>query len=80
MGDDVKVDVCKLLGVPFETPDDFNYRKAGKVDSLGVIRLVLTLEQRYQITISDADIVADGFCTIGGVVQTVLGKGPKIVF
>lgn len=74
MDNAVKEYVCHAIGVPFDTPDDFNYRKAGKVDSLGVVRLVLTLESHYCIVFSEKEISRDDFSTVGGLASIIEGK------
>lgn len=72
MGIDVKAAVCLAIGVPFDTPDDYNYRKSGKVDSLGTVRLILTLESKFMIVFSDEDVLRQPeFNTIGGLVAAI---------
>jgi acyl carrier protein len=74
MDNDVKEYVCRVIGVPFDTPDDYDYRKSGNVDSLGLVRVVLTLEAKFCLMFSDEDVSRPEFNTAGGLVKIVEGK------
>jgi acyl carrier protein len=47
-----------------EITDDLDVLHSGVVDSLGVLRLMAWLDQRYDIALSNADISLDDFRTI----------------
>jgi acyl carrier protein len=74
MGDDVKEFVCHAIGIPFDTPDDFNYRKSGAVDSLGMVRLILSIEARFGFVFTDEDVALPEFNTVGGLMDVIGGK------
>jgi len=73
MDNDVREFVCKTIGIPFNTPDDFNYRKSGAVDSLGMVRLILSIEARFGFVFTDEDVARPEFNTVGGLVE-IIGK------
>jgi len=68
---ELKEYVCQQIGCVQNTPDDENYRKHGWVDSLGLVRLVLTLESKYGIVFTDGDVSDTAFNTIGGLVSII---------
>jgi len=72
--DDVRVLVCRAIGIPFDTPDDFNYRKSGAVDSLGMVRLILSIEARFGFVFTDDDVVRPEFNTLGGLARIIEEK------
>jgi acyl carrier protein len=49
----------------------FNFLDSGHVDSMGVMQLVVAIEERFDIELSDAEIMADDFRTIGGLCATI---------
>lgn len=71
MDNDVKAEVCSALGITIDAPSDFNYRKSGTVDSLGTVRLILSLEERFGITFTDDDVRQPEFSTVGGLVAAI---------
>jgi acyl carrier protein len=74
MGNSVKEFVCRQIGVALATPDEFNYRKTGTVDSLGLVRLILSIEAKFQIMFTDEDVSKPEFNTVGGLVNVIKGK------
>lgn len=52
----------------------FNYRKDGNVDSLNLIRFILSVEKLYSITFTQAEIESDEFNTIGSLAHIIQGK------
>jgi acyl carrier protein len=54
--------------------DSLNYFESGYVDSLGIIKFVVEIENFYQIEISDSDIESADFKTVGGLVSLVRRK------
>ena len=71
MGNDLKEFVCRQIGVAPATSDEFNYRKTGTVDSLGLVRLILSIEAKFGIMFTDEDISKPEFNTVGGLVRTI---------
>jgi acyl carrier protein len=51
-----------------------NYYTSGHVDSMGMMKFIVEIEDKYNIELSDEDIVKDGFKTIQGVVDLVWKK------
>lgn len=49
----------------------FDYRRAGYVDSIGIMKFVLEIEAEFDIEISDADMESPTFSTIGGLVTII---------
>ncbi|HEY6021536.1 MAG TPA: acyl carrier protein [Candidatus Paceibacterota bacterium] len=76
MGSDVKQYVCRQIGVATDTDDSFDYRKSGDVDSLGLVRLILSLEAKFCFVFTDEDICQPEFNTIGGLVAAIERKMP----
>ena len=74
MDADVKEFVCHAIGVPFDTPDDFNYRKSGAVDSLGLVRLILSIEERFGFIFNNENFSRREFNTIGGLMKIIEEK------
>lgn len=68
--------LCELLGVECYECGTINYRDTGLVDSLGVVRLVLKVEEIWGIELTEADIAKPGFDTIGGL-AAIIGEKLK---
>jgi len=47
----------------FET---FNYIETGYVDSIGIIKFIVEIEQKFNIQISEEDIMSEKFKTVNG--------------
>jgi acyl carrier protein len=54
--------------------DDASLTEIEIVDSLGIFQLVAFLEDRFHITIGDADITPDNFETIGAITDFVIQR------
>ena len=57
---------------------DWDYRRAGYIDSIGIMKFVLEIEAEFDIEISEADMESPAFSTIGGLVAIIkahLSKG-----
>ena len=74
MGINVREYVLQQIKLPAEVPDDTNYRKIGAVDSLGLVRLILTLETKFGIMFEDTDVSKPEFNTVGGLVKIIEKK------
>jgi acyl carrier protein len=48
----------------FSLPDTASFLESGIIDSTRVLELILFLEERYQITLSDAEIVPENLDSI----------------
>lgn len=49
----------------------FAYLDAGFIDSMGIITMVMTLEQEFNIQIGPDQLQSDEFRTIGGIVGII---------
>jgi D-alanine--poly(phosphoribitol) ligase subunit 2 len=54
--------------------DTFNFVVTGYVDSLAIIKFVIELEEKYDIQISDEEILLPEFQTIGGLAALIGAK------
>ncbi|MFG3026469.1 acyl carrier protein [Streptomyces sp. NPDC048254] len=58
--------------VPLEQiTDDLDVLHNGVIDSLGVLRLMAWLDQRYDIALSNADVTLDDFRTISSMTALI---------
>ena len=48
----------------FDLDDDESFLEAGVVDSLGVLELVTFVEEKFEIAVSDDEIVPDNFDSV----------------
>jgi acyl carrier protein len=65
----------KKQGIP-KSQDVSNYRfmESGHIDSLGVMRFILQIEDKFGIEISDEDMVSQQFQTVGGLSELIAYK------
>jgi acyl carrier protein len=61
-----------LLPLANETP----LLESGILDSLGLLRLVVFLEQRFAITIGDADLLPENFATVNTICAYLRARAP----
>lgn len=54
--------------------DEFDYITNGYIDSMGLIKFVVALEEKFNIELSEEDIMAQKFRTINGLVNTIYEK------
>ena len=79
MKDEVKYFIIKLLekkrpiskGIDI---DSLEYFRTGHVDSLGLMKFILEIEEKFDIEISEEDMMDESFATIGGLVEIILNK------
>lgn len=79
MSDEIRQFIIKYIskkgklhaGINF---DEFNYIDTGYIDSMGILKFVVALEQEFDIQISDDDIMLPEFKTIGGLVCMIESK------
>jgi acyl carrier protein len=53
--------------------DSLNYRQAGYIDSIGLIKFILTLEREFDIEFSEEEVGSDAFRVVGtlaGLIET----------
>jgi len=51
--------------------DTFNYIEAGYIDSMGIIRFTVEIEDAFGITFSDEEITSPSFQTIGTLIDMI---------
>lgn len=54
--------------------DEFNYIDSGYIDSMGIIKFVIVLEENFDIEISEEDMMSSDFRTIGGLCEMLKEK------
>jgi acyl carrier protein len=54
--------------------DTFNYVESGYVDSIGLIKFVVEIEEEFNIELTEDDLAHQDFKTIGGVVRIITLK------
>ena len=79
MDSEIKDFVLVLLSRKASLPagieiDDFRYLDHGQIDSLGLIKFIYELEERFDIELSPEDTQSDGFRTVGGLVSIISRK------
>ena len=57
-----------------ELTDEDRFLELGVIDSTGVVELVGEVEERYGITVEDAEITEDNFGSLAGLVRFVSSK------
>jgi acyl carrier protein len=62
-----------------ELTDEDRFLELGVIDSTGVVELVGEVEERYGITVEDAEITEDNFGSLAGLVRFVSSKRAAIV-
>lgn len=77
---DVHDYVCRLIQKKCRFPencaiDELDYLETGYIDSMALIKFVLDIEAKFDIEISEFDMLAPQFRTVGGLVCMI---GEKI--
>lgn len=54
--------------------DNYLLLQSGIVDSLGILDLVTFLDQRFEISISDEELVPENFATINALAEFLMAK------
>ncbi|HLC40975.1 MAG TPA: acyl carrier protein [Methylomirabilota bacterium] len=70
----VRDELATQKGVP-EVGEEESLVESGILDSLGVVRLVLYLEEEFGIRIEDNEVTAENFRTVRSIEQFVSDKG-----
>ncbi len=83
MSEEIRQFIVKYISKKGKLPagvnlDEFNYSDTGYIDSMGILKFVVALEQEFDIQISDDDIMLPEFKTIGGLVKIIEQKKRKI--
>lgn len=53
---------------------EFNYIDTGHIDSIAIIKFVLDIETKFNIEITDEDMMTVQFRTVGGLVCLIASK------
>lgn len=53
---------------------EFNYIDSGYVDSIAVVKFVIEIEAKFDIEISEEDMMSPQFRTVGGLVAIIETK------
>lgn len=82
MSDEIRQFIVKYISKKGKLPsdvnlDEFNYIDTGYIDSMGILKFVVALEQEFDIQISDDDIMLPEFKTIGGLISIIENKKGK---
>ena len=67
-----------LLGNGFKFNMDTNLFEKGILDSTGVIELVSFVEQQFEITIEDEELILDNFSTLQSIESFLAQKKPLV--
>lgn len=54
--------------------DKFDYIDAGYIDSIGVIKFIVEIEKKFNVEISEEDMLKEEFRTIGGLIKIIIEK------
>ena len=79
VSDEIKKFIVKYIEKKGKLPKEidlekFNYIDTGYIDSMSLIKFVVELEQKFDIEITDDDMMLPEFRTIGGVVKIIKEK------
>ena len=77
--EDAKIFIVDYVERNGKIPDDifldtFNFVKSGHIDSIGLFKFVVDIESKFDIEISDEDLMSPQFMTIGGLVSIISEK------
>ena len=61
-------------GYPYS--DDASFLEEGIVDSMGIMELVMFVEENFHITVEDEELVPDNFDSVGKLAAYIRGKSP----
>lgn len=82
MTDDIRQFIIQLLlekgPLPTNTDvENYRYLDTGHIDSLGFIKFMFRIEDRFAVQFSESDIVSSKIRTVGGIVTMIADKlGP----
>jgi acyl carrier protein len=49
----------------------FNYIETGYIDSIGIIKFIVEIEQKFNVQISEDDIMSEKFKTVNGLADII---------
>ena len=61
-------------GYPYS--DDASFLEEGIVDSMGIMELVMFVEENFHVTVEDEELVPDNFDSVGKLAAYIRGKSP----
>lgn len=53
---------------------NFNYIDTGYVDSIGIVKFIVEIDEEYGVEINSSDIEKNDFRTIGGITNMIIEK------
>lgn len=59
--------------------DDTSFLEEGIVDSMGIMELVVFVEEQFGITVEDEELVPDNFDSVGKLAAYIREKSPVLV-
>lgn len=79
MPDNIQEFILKQIEKKGKLPDNidintFNYIDSGYIDSMAIIKFAVELESKFDIEITDDDIISKDFKTVGGLVSLIKRK------
>ena len=78
MQDDIRAFILTLLArkspLPSDFTDDDDFLAAGIIDSMAIIKFILELEARFDITLDDDDIESQQFRSVRGLLALIDNK------
>lgn len=54
--------------------NEYDYLSSGHIDSMGIIKFIMNIEEKYDIELTDEDIQSGEFRTIGGIAYLINKK------
>ena len=58
-------------------PEEFNYIDTGYIDSIAIMKFMIELERRFEISLTPQDMVRDDFRTVEGLCDIIMKKMEK---
>ena len=57
-----------------ENIEEFNFIESGYVDSIGLVKFIVELEELFDIEFTDDEMIDPSFKTVGGLTRIIQGK------
>lgn len=79
--DEIKMQVIKILSEirpEYDFSEYVNFIEEGMLDSLDIVTLVASLDEKFSISIDGEDIVPENFSSVDVIVDLIKKKGVKI--
>ncbi len=58
--------------------EKLKYMETGYIDSLGFMKFIIEIEEKYQIEFSEDEIIEEKFASVGGLAEIILQKYQKV--